>query len=87
MSKKRKAPAGKKRPAKAPGSTSPKVAPQPTPANPEQQQLYRRVFRFSALGILLVTLILSLFSGINGDDEFQNDYSEKLVNYYLSFGA
>ncbi|MCB9298184.1 MAG: hypothetical protein H6559_34450 [Lewinellaceae bacterium] len=30
---------------------------------------------------------MSLFSGINGDDEFQNDYSEKLVDYYLSFGA
>jgi hypothetical protein len=40
----------------------------------------------AALG-LVVLLWLSLGSGINADDKFQNDYSTKLVNYYGTFGA
>lgn len=87
MSKKKKAPAGNKRRSKVSAGQPPKAAPKAGASSPEQLALYRKVFRFSALGILLITLLLSLFSGINGDDEFQNDYSEKLVNYYLSFGA
>ena len=87
MSKKKKAPAGNKRRSKVSAGQPPKAAPKVEASSPEQLALYRKVFRFSALGILLITLLLSLFSGINGDDEFQNDYSEKLVNYYLSFGA
>ena len=95
MSKKKKIPAGKKQSRKASGKrvskpVAPAVsksAPKAESESPEQVKLYGRIFRFSALGILLLTILLSLFSGINGDDEFQNDYSEKLADYYLSFGA
>lgn len=37
--------------------------------------------------VLVVTIWLAMESGINADDEYQHDYSEKLVDYYLSFGA
>ncbi len=36
--------------------------------------------------IAIVTLALSFRAGINADDFFQNDYSEKLVDYYLTSG-
>lgn len=87
MSKRKKKPIGDKR-VKAPAGQAARPAPvQEAAPSPEQNRLYGRIFRFSALGILLLTMALSLFSGINGDDEFQNDYSEKLVNYYLTLGA
>ena len=37
--------------------------------------------------MVLVAGLLSLGTGINGDDEYQVDYSGKLVDYYTSFGA
>ncbi|MCC7244084.1 MAG: hypothetical protein IT269_00275 [Saprospiraceae bacterium] len=39
----------------------------------------------AALG-LVVMVALSFGSGINADDKFQVDYSQKLVNYYGTFG-
>jgi tetratricopeptide (TPR) repeat protein len=64
-------------------STIPKVYPLPSS---EQDGLYRKIFRFSVLGMLLVSILLSFGTGINGDDEYQVDYSEKLVDYYLTMG-
>ena len=83
MSKRKKAPVGKKGPAKI-RAEQPPVA---EVYSPEQTALHKKIFKFSTLAILLITVLLSLFSGINGDDEFQNDYSEKLTDYYLSLGA
>lgn len=37
--------------------------------------------------VLVVMIAGGLVSGINGDDEFQHDYSEKLVQYYATMGA
>ncbi|MGK0366293.1 MAG: tetratricopeptide (TPR) repeat protein [Saprospiraceae bacterium] len=48
--------------------------------------LYDRIFKILSIVILVTTLLLALQSGVNGDDKFQNDYSEKLVNFYTSFG-
>lgn len=48
---------------------------------------YRRIFLFSLLFMLVSGVILSLGSGINGDDEYQVDYSNKLVQYYSTMGA
>jgi hypothetical protein len=43
---------------------------------------------YALAGLALVVLLwLSLGSGINADDKFQNDYSTKLVNYYGTMGA
>jgi len=88
MSKKKKNPDSAKRRVKVqagqPSSPKPIIESSPLP---EDNRAYGKIFRFSALAVLALTIVLSLFSGINGDDEFQNDYSEKLVNYYLSFGA
>ena len=48
--------------------------------------LLRKVFwGIAALG-LVVLVALSFGSGINADDKFQVDYSQKLVSYYSSFG-
>ena len=39
-----------------------------------------------AIAGLLWMLALSFGSGINADDKFQCDYSDKLVSYYSTFG-
>jgi len=73
-------------------ATAKKQAPQKTrawpsrPVSPQDSRL-KKVFQFSLLAIFLITLVLAINSGINGDDEFQNDYSTKLVDYYTTFGA
>lgn len=45
------------------------------------------IFKIIAGLALVFMFVLALNSGINGDDKFQNDYSEKLVQFYTSFGA
>lgn len=52
------------------------------PPTPTQQRLFWGV---AGVGLLLL-LLLSLGSGINADDKFQADYSNKLVHYYSTFG-
>jgi CHASE1-domain containing sensor protein len=52
------------------------------PAIPESDPMLRKIFwGLAGLG-LIVLIALSLGSGINADDKFQVDYSQKLVNYY-----
>lgn len=46
----------------------------------------RKIFWGVALLGLLMLVGLSFGSGINADDKFQVDYSQKLVNYYGTFG-
>ena len=53
-----------------------------TPADP----MLRKVFWGVALAGLLVMIGLSFGTGVNADDKFQNAYSEKLVDYYSTFG-
>lgn len=48
--------------------------------------LLRKIFWGVAIAGLFVLCGLSFGSGINADDKFQNAYSEKLVNYYTTFG-
>ncbi|MBK8967461.1 MAG: tetratricopeptide repeat protein [Lewinellaceae bacterium] len=57
----------------------------PQPDSPNAPML-RKVFWGIALFGLLVLAGLSFGSGINADDKFQCDYSQKLVSYYSSFG-
>jgi hypothetical protein len=59
---------------------------QPLPAS-AQDDRYQSIFKYASLAILVITILLSLGSGINGDDEYQVDYSNKLVDYYTTFGA
>ncbi|MBK8195339.1 MAG: tetratricopeptide repeat protein [Lewinellaceae bacterium] len=55
-------------------------------ATTDSDPLLRKVFLgIAALG-LVVLVALSFGSGINADDKFQVDYSQKLVSYYSSFG-
>ncbi len=49
--------------------------------------MLRRIFWIAAFAILIALALLSIGSGINGDDEFQVDYSNKLVQYYTTWGA
>jgi tetratricopeptide (TPR) repeat protein len=56
------------------------------PTSPQDGKL-KKIFGFSVLAIFLITTVLAINSGINGDDEYQVDYSNKLVDYYGSFGA
>jgi len=52
----------------------------------EGDPLLRKIF-YGLAGIgLIVMLALSFKAGINADDKFQVDYSQKLVNYYSTFG-
>lgn len=47
---------------------------------------YRKIFLGLAGFVLLVMVAGGLASGINADDEYQHDYSEKLVQYYATLG-
>lgn len=53
----------------------------------ENDGLLQKIFYGLSIAVLLATIVLALGSGINGDDEYQNDYSTKLVKYYASMGA
>jgi tetratricopeptide (TPR) repeat protein len=89
MSKNRARPTKSKKTLPLPTAKVPVAAsrsPQLPPVTPHDP-LLEKLFRFSALGMLAVALLLALGSGINGDDEYQNDYSKKLVDYYLSAGS
>ncbi len=57
----------------------------PTP--PDENGFFRKAFWATALVALILMIAMALGSGINADDEYQVDYSEKLVNYYLTLGA
>ncbi len=48
--------------------------------------LQRKIFWGIAAFIFVLLVALSFRSGINADDKFQVDYSQKLVNYYGTFG-
>ncbi|MEK7253781.1 MAG: phospholipid carrier-dependent glycosyltransferase, partial [Bacteroidota bacterium] len=48
----------------------------------EQDPLLKKIFAAAGIAILLTTIILALGSGINADDEYQNDYSQRLVRHY-----
>lgn len=48
--------------------------------------LLQKIFWGLAGVFLVATILLALSSGINADDEYQNDYSEKLVSYYATMG-
>lgn len=67
-----------------------KVAPKPAPAPiviPELlQKIGARHFWYTFGVVALITMVLALQSGINGDDLYQVDYSEKLMDYYASMG-
>jgi Tfp pilus assembly protein PilF len=52
----------------------------------ENDGLLRNIFLGIAGFALIVMLLLSMGSGINADDKFQNDYCTKLVNYYGTMG-
>ncbi len=53
---------------------------------PREPAVYRKVFWGLSAVIALLMLWLSLGSGINEDDKYQVDYSEKLVSWYTTFG-
>ncbi|MEY3052636.1 MAG: hypothetical protein RLY31_2421 [Bacteroidota bacterium] len=81
-----------KQPARKKGSPEKRAArPAPPPVRPDisspSDPFFRKLFAGLAGAVLLLTVVLSLGSGINGDDEYQNDYSARLVRYYSSFGA
>lgn len=57
----------------------------PLPESPADSMLRKIFWGVAALGFV-VLFGLSFGSGINADDKFQVDYSQKLVNYYGTFG-
>lgn len=85
------------KPAPKPAAAAPKTAPvkpdepaqnwleRPEPTS-DFDGLLRKIFMGLAAAGLVLMLGLSLGSGINADDKFQNDYCNKLVNYYATFG-
>lgn len=47
---------------------------------------YRKIFYALGAFFLLFMIVGGIGSGINADDEFQHDYSKKLVQYYATMG-
>ncbi len=56
------------------------------PVNSDSDPLLRKIFWGLAAVGFVILVGLSFGSGINADDKFQVDYSQKLVNYYGTFG-
>lgn len=80
-----KAPSPAHRSATAANRTPKNWLERPSP-DAEADPLLKKIFwGLAALG-LVVLIALSFGSGINADDKFQVDYSQKLVNYYGTFG-
>ncbi|MFK7936134.1 MAG: ArnT family glycosyltransferase, partial [Saprospiraceae bacterium] len=57
----------------------------PDVSNPLDAQLRKIFWGLTAL-FFVITVGLAINSGINGDDSFQNDYSDQLVDWYLTMG-
>lgn len=53
----------------------------------DKDAFLKKIFTSLLAVVLVITVLLAMDSGINADDEYQDDYSEKLVDYYMSFGA
>ena len=66
------------------------AAAKPAPPPPVIPEILKRIngrhfwYTFGVLAI--ITMVLALQSGINGDDLYQVDYSEKLLDYYGTMG-
>ncbi len=75
--------AGKK--AKA-GGAGKKVSVFPQVVSNYNEQLWLKIYKIGLLAMALIMIGLALNSGLNADEEFQYDYSSKLVDYYSSFG-
>lgn len=56
------------------------------PLENAKDPFYKRIFYFTAIGMLFIMLILAWGSGMNSDESYQVDYSQKLVQYYSTFG-
>lgn len=52
----------------------------------EKDTFLRKIFWGMAGVIGLITIILALNSGINGDDSFQNAYSDQILDFYTTMG-
>ena len=52
----------------------------------EKDDWYKKIFWGLSGIIAIITLFLAINSGINGDDSFQNDYSDKIVKFYTTMG-
>jgi tetratricopeptide (TPR) repeat protein len=85
----------KKQPATPKPNPSATTAPTPQPSKnylerpdtaTESDGTLQKIFYGLAGFALLVMVALSLKSGINADDKFQNDYSLKLMEYYSTMG-
>ncbi len=85
MSKK-KPTAQRPSPAKAAAVRKSAPAVEKWPTVSEQDGLLKKVFWGLAALALAVMMLVAPATGVNGDDEFQNDYSQKLVAYYSTMG-
>lgn len=56
-------------------------------ATSENDPLLKKIFYGLFALIVLITSMLALNSGINADDEYQDDYSDRLTAFYTSFGS
>ncbi len=52
----------------------------------ENDALLRRIFWGTAGLIALITIMLAINSGINGDDSFQNAYADTILDFYTTMG-
>ena len=84
---------GKSNKAKTPTkSSTPKrkvvkeVKPEPVVVPELLRSINARHFWYAFGVVALITMVLALQSGVNGDDAYQVDYSEKLMDYYGTMG-
>lgn len=56
------------------------------PLETKHDALYKKIFYGIAAVMLILMLILAWGSGMNSDESYQVDYSNKLVQFYTTFG-
>ncbi len=52
----------------------------------QQDDLFKKIFKGLAAFMLVILLFLSFNTWINADDKMQNEYEQKLYEYYSTFG-
>lgn len=78
----------KNTPVATPKTVAEPVGPRFLRADPvsEHDPFLKKIFWGTALAALVLMAVASFGVGVNADDKFQVDYSEKLVNYYGTMG-
>jgi tetratricopeptide (TPR) repeat protein len=62
-------------------------APVFSPPQPENADMFKRLFGYLAAAALVIMSVMSFSYGISGDEQDMNEYGKKALDFYTSFGT